>query len=79
MTNVKFVIEPVLNGKSTGLGTGTTVKQDSADGVVRYTWVAADFDTEGLYKGQAWITDGTKVIASELMQWEVVNTTTAPF
>jgi hypothetical protein len=53
-------------------GTGAT------KGQVTYTWVAADFATDGNYEGQMWVGNGTNRYASERFTWSTRSAIAVP-
>lgn len=73
-----FVVEAV-DQTVTGLGVGTaTLNTDGTDGVVKYTWGAADFATAGFFRAQMWVGNGTNRYASCVYSFFVNIDTTAP-
>lgn len=45
--------------------------QQANTGQVTYTWVVGDLDTEGVYRGEMWVGNGTNRYASELFEFDV--------
>ena len=68
-----------IEGTATGLGTGDLSAPDAV-GLVTYTWVAADFATEGTYIIQLWVNSvGAGVrYASEAFYYAVEEAAPAP-
>lgn len=54
-------------------GTGGVTVIDPVNGVVRYTWVADDFQDVGKYQMLIWVDDGQNRLASDLIKYEVYN------
>ena len=55
-----------VNGGATK--TGTAAIQDAVNGIIRITWVAGDFDTAGVLRGDVWYTLGsTRPVAAEVI------------
>ena len=79
-TLIGFKIEAV-DQVVAGLGAGTSefISPETA-GVTRYTWVAADFVTAGLYRAQMWVEATTPAAryASEVFEWVVEDLTENP-
>lgn len=61
-----------------GLGAGAVTITDPAAGVVRYVWAAADFTTDGCYRLQLWVGNGTNRYASVPFEYFVTTNTSAP-
>jgi hypothetical protein len=76
-----FQIKPVSQTIA-GLGTGTAIVTDGANGVTQYQWAADDFNQVGVFRGQMWVDDGvsppTKQYASCVFEWIVYEVTEEP-
>jgi hypothetical protein len=56
------------------LGAGSVdFDTDGTDGVLNYTWVAADMAEPSSYTGQLWVSNGTNAYASDLILYTVYD------
>lgn len=54
-----------------GLGTGTVAITDIPNGIVSYTWVAADMMIVGFYRLQIWVTKAGSALSSDVFAYEI--------
>ena len=66
-----------IEGPVTGLGEGNCAISDGPNGEVTYTWIEADMQEPGQYKGLMWIQNLSSSpevrLASDMFVWDVVD------